>query len=154
MNRSSNSHSSMFLMEMMVAIMLFSLASSVCLRMFATCRQISGQTRDLNMAVYQAGNAAELIKCALSDGQAAGEAVFPGCIQNEYPQSTFDSSHISVYYDEMWNPCQKTGSTFHMDISQTRRDGLLLYDIHVLPVEKGKEAVYTLTLKLHEPQRP
>lgn len=38
MNRSSNSHSSLFLMEMMIAIMLFSLASAVCLRMFATCR--------------------------------------------------------------------------------------------------------------------
>lgn len=153
MNRSSNSHSSLFLMEMMVAIMLFSLASAVCLRMFATCRQIGEDTRDLNMAVYQAGNAAELLRNSLKSSDGEGTA-FPGCLLAEYPQAAAAGSEVFVYYDADWKLCQKRNGAHCMEIVQAQEEGLTLYDIQVRNLDGGEKDVYSLALKLHQPQRP
>ncbi|MCI9532694.1 MAG: hypothetical protein HFH38_13380 [Lachnospiraceae bacterium] len=153
MNRSSNSHSSLFLMEMMIAIMLFSLASAVCLRMFATCHQISEDTKDLNMAVYQAGNAAELLRDAMKSAEGEGLG-FPGCILAEYPQAMADGAKLSIYYDADWKLCQEGDSTHCMEIVQGEEGGLALYDIHVRNMDGGEGDVYSLPLKLHQPQRP
>ena len=108
MNRSSNSKSSLFLMEMMIAILFFSLASAVCLRMFTKSSQMSKDTTNLNRAVGQAGNAAELLKAA---GQSSGTDIiedakkgFPGSafLMSEYPDAVLEESSLLVFYDEEW----------------------------------------------------
>ncbi len=153
MKRSSNSHSSLFLMEMMVAIMLFSLASAVCLRMFATCHQIGEDTKDLNMAVYQAGNAAELLRDAVKAAGGEG-AAFPECILAEYPQAVAEGASLLVYYDADWKACQEGKGAHCMEIVQGQEEGLSLYDIHVRNMDGKEGDVYALPLKLHQPQRP
>ena len=153
MNRSSNSHSSLFLMEMMIAILFFSLASAVCLRMFATCHQIGEGTKDLNMAVYQAGNAAELLRNSLKSEEGES-ASFPGCLLSEYPQAAAGGSDVLVYYDADWNQCAKRNGAHCMEIVQAQEEGLTLYDIRVRNLDGGEEDVYSLALKLHQPQRP
>ena len=153
MNSSSNSHASLFLMEMMIAIMLFSLASAVCLRMFAACHQIGEETRDLNMAVYQAGNAAELLRHSLKSKEGAQDA-FPGCIQAEYPQAVMEGAALMVYYDAGWKPCQEPGSAHCMEIVQSQEEGLALYEIQIRNMDGQEGEIYSLPLKLHQPQRP
>ena len=103
MNRSSNSHSRMFLMEMMFAILFFSLAGAVCLRMFAASRRMSVSAAELNMAVNQAGNAAELLK----NSYRTNASRFPGCILDEYPDAAADGAGITVYYDTNWESCPR-----------------------------------------------
>lgn len=158
MNRSSNSKSSLFLMEMMIAILFFSLASAVCLRMFTKSSQMSKDTTNLNMAVNQAGNAAELLKAA---GQASGESMalnasqgFPGSalLLSEYPDAVLNGSSLQVFYDEEWKPCDKENSSYLMEIT-CGRDDLLLYHIHVAETN-AKEDIYSIELKLHRPVVP
>ena len=48
----------MFLMEIMIAILFFSLVSAICLRIFTASRQMGQDTNDLNMAVNQSENIA------------------------------------------------------------------------------------------------
>ena len=62
MNHSPNSHSRMFLMELIIAILFFSLAGAICLRMFAVSRKMSDDTTALNMAMNQASNVAVLYR--------------------------------------------------------------------------------------------
>ena len=51
MKRTSNSRSSLFLIELIIAILFFSLVSAVCLRAFARSHILTENARDLNAAL-------------------------------------------------------------------------------------------------------
>ena len=53
---------SLLLMELLVMILVFSLASAVCLELFAETQQLSRQTRQQDKAVLLAQNVAEQLK--------------------------------------------------------------------------------------------
>ena len=59
-----NSKSGLFLMEMIIAILFFSICSAVCIKVFAGAAAMADESRTLNKAVVQAANAAELYKAA------------------------------------------------------------------------------------------
>jgi flagellar basal body-associated protein FliL len=63
----TNTRSSLFLMELIIAILFFSLASAVCLRMFAKSHQLSTDASAGNQAVNQTVNVAELIRYDLQN---------------------------------------------------------------------------------------
>ena len=65
MKQSLNRHSSMFLMEIIIAILFFFLVSAFCLRIFTASRQMGQDTNDLNMAVNQSENIAGLLAYTL-----------------------------------------------------------------------------------------
>lgn len=54
-----HSKSSLFLMELIIALLFFSLASTVCIRLFVNAHSLSAQTVDQNYAVNYAQNMAE-----------------------------------------------------------------------------------------------
>ena len=54
-----HSKSSLFLMELIIALLFFSLASTVCIRLFVKAHSLSSQTVDMNHAVNYAQNMAE-----------------------------------------------------------------------------------------------
>ena len=150
MNHSSGSHSRMFLMELIVAILFFSLASAVCLRMFAASRQMSQDTTQLNMAMNQAGNTAELLKHAWSAQEA-----FPDGFLNQYPYAIADKTEIAVYFDENWNHCTVEDGFYYMQIMlKTETDGITPCQIAVWDTTDNESAIYSLDLKLHMPIQP
>lgn len=59
-----HSRSSIFLMEIIIAILFFSLVSAVCLQVFVKAHNMTGETARLNMAVTVAENTAEMAKAA------------------------------------------------------------------------------------------
>ncbi len=157
MNHSSNSRSNMFLMEMIVAILFFSLVSAICLRMFTRSHQMGQDTRDLNIAVNQASSAAALLRDAYSpghnmtDGQ---EILWPDSFLTVYPNAESDTSVISIYFDENWNHCAKETGAYCMEIVQTGELSLLSYQIDVWNLAVKDEPVYSLDIQLHHPNRP
>lgn len=56
MKRTSNSRSSLFLIELIIAILFFSLVSAVCLRAFARSHILTENARDLNAALIAYGH--------------------------------------------------------------------------------------------------
>ena len=85
----SSARSSLFLMELILAILAFSLCSAVCVRLFAAARLESAAAADLNRAVLSAQTAADSFKaaggdpdafCALTGAQEAGD----GSLQLSY----------------------------------------------------------------------
>ena len=150
MNHSSNSHSRIFLMELIIAVLFFSLASAVCLRMFAASRQISKDAVKQNMAMTQAGNAAELLKYAHSQNEN-----FPACILEQYPYAVTDTAEITVYFDEDWIHCAIENAVFLLQIVQVpTEDDIIPYQIAVWDTTDNNAAIYTLDLKLHTPFQP
>ena len=51
MKRTPAKRSSLFLLELIIAILFFSLTSAVCVQFFARAHQISRQTQELNAAL-------------------------------------------------------------------------------------------------------
>lgn len=99
MSTTSHSKSSLFLMEIIIAIFFFSLASAICLRLFASAHSLSDQDKDLNNALLWSQNLSES---------------FYGCdgnvlmIKNLYPNAFFSAGEkesdgtITIFFNDKW----------------------------------------------------
>ena len=58
--------SGIFLTELMIAILLFALASALCVRIFTRAQQLSTQAQELSEGVNRCSSAAELLRSASS----------------------------------------------------------------------------------------
>ena len=150
MNHSPNSHSRMFLMELIISILFFSLAGAICLRMFAVSRKMSDDTTALNMAMNQASNVAELLKYAQSENEP-----FPGCMLGAYPYTVTDTAQAAIYFDEGWNHCETHNAVYSIQVTQQdENNGIIPFGIAVWDTTDSNAAIYTLDLKLHAPIQP
>ena len=81
-----HSKSSLFLMELIIALLFFSLASTVCIQLFVKSYTLSQETTDLNYAINSAQNMAEaFIGCN-------GDLSFIASLFEEYTVSIHETS--------------------------------------------------------------
>lgn len=91
------SRSTLFLMELIIAICFFAITSAVCAQVFAKAHLVSQKTTDLNHAIAQAQSMAEAFRAC--DGDITETAsLFPGGLLEENRQ-------LTIYYDENWQQC-------------------------------------------------
>ncbi len=157
MNRSSR-HASLFLMELIAALLMFSLAAALCLQMFAKAHSMQKNTDRLHMASSQARNAAELMKRAAEPGGARQDdayRLFTDCIAKEYPHAIADDGQMRVHFDADWNHCIPDDGAYRMDLSfqDAQQEGLFCCNIAVFQTGESPP-VYSLDLKLHVPNQP
>lgn len=93
MNKKPAKRSSLFLLELIIVILFFSMASAVCVRFFVKAHTISRDTTNLNMAVNQVSAYAELF---LSEP--------------DFVVELSKTEHSTAYYDNDWQPCGKRES--------------------------------------------
>lgn len=137
-NRSS-SKSSLFLIELLIIIAFFSVASVVCVRLFTQSHAISLQSRDLNRAVTVAQSAAESFKAA--EGQPEEIARLLGGRMER-------SGAVVVYYDENWQLADAPEDRGYLLRIHTQIDGRLsVADIEVAEGAEDGRQVYTLQTK-------
>ena len=152
----TNSRSSLFLMEIMLAILFFSIAGALSLNMFAKSHQMSEDTVNLSMASDYARNTAELLKHAVvSDAKSSGEDFFSECILEAYPNAAQEVFGIFVYFDQDWKECDKTRGMFCLEITPSKPKDTSLFCCNLSVVKTdGGSPVYSLDLKLHIPNQP
>ena len=152
----TNSRSGLFLMEIMLAILFFSIAGALSLNMFAKSRQMSEDAFHLSMASDQVRNAAERLKhAAVSDTEKSKDTFFSECMSEAYPNADETDSGFSVYFDRDWNSCGREEGFFCMEItpSRTKETGLFCCNFSVIQTDGG-DTIYSLDVKLHVPNRP
>ena len=130
--------SNVFLLEIILAIFFFSLASAVCIRLFAQAHTQSVETAALNQAILAASGAAE----ALEAWDGTEESM-----EELYPQSVWEDRTLHVYYDDSWDCCPDSESVYQMDVVLSSEDGLTRGDISVF--ETGGAVIYTLTTEYY-----
>ena len=59
--RKNSSRSGLFLMEIILAILAFSVVSAICLQLFVKAHNLGQDTKDLDMAVREASSIASII---------------------------------------------------------------------------------------------
>lgn len=101
MNKKSRSKSSLFLMELIIVIMFFSLCAAICMRVFANAKVKTDSAREITNASLVAQTAAEYYKEFDGDLNLLGEK-----FGLEFKDSV---NSFEVNYDEEWNTCRSDG---------------------------------------------
>ena len=94
-NRNSISSSGLFLIELLICLMIFAVASAICLKVFVGSHLISEESNKVNNAVIAAQNGAEAFKATGGDLIAAAKLL---------EESVLDGDSIIRLYDNNWNP--------------------------------------------------
>ena len=137
--------SSLFLMELILAILFFSLACSVWVPLFVKSHLLSNESRTLNHASNQCSNVAELLSASGSLEQ------FGSLLSEQYPEMEQTDVGWTVFYDDAFDVCPSRNAVWCMALSCTEETGMLTADITVSGLsgkQSGKE-VYTLFVKHH-----
>ncbi len=126
--RFRNSGTSLFLMELMVAILFFSVASAVCMQLFARAHLIDLKTRNMNRAISVAQTQIEEIRG-----------------REEVPALPVTGN--TIYYDSDWNVVMDENAPFVCKVTCLTHDDLMNIRVEVYDVEKSEELFSLQTAK-------
>lgn len=142
---SSSSRSGLLLMEIIIAILFFSLSSAICLQLFVKAHNLGQDTRELDMAVRQASSVADV----LSQSEQSVEL-----LREFYPDADIDDAQSHIYFDQSFQPCGSEASRYTLDISAAVDDARTsVYTISVYDSEAGEE-IYSLEVMAYRPFMP
>ena len=123
-SRGGLSGSGMFLIELILAILIFAVASAICLQIFVTSHQIAGNSSQLNHAVIAVQNGAECFKASGGNLQETA-----GLLGAEY---TDGDSSVFIYLDDEWNDTPKTALFYMVEIAMiSNNEGLVTGEVAV-----------------------
>lgn len=138
MNRRTNARSSsLFLIELIISILFFAVASSVCVQFFVRARLMSREAAQLTDAVSACSTASETIASgdSLADIAAALSAVYPDAA-GSFDGLTDGSAPVTIALsDTLTAKCTLDGQLLTANLSFTP--------------EQADTPVYTLTVKKH-----
>lgn len=149
-----HSKSSLFLMELIIALLFFSLASTVCIRLFVKAHSLSSQTVDMNHAVNYAQNMAETFVGCEGDLQAM-QTILSGS-ELALP----DGDILVLVLNEYLISLRRSGSISPGDMVSADINVYLADDDEVPPVistvsyrteDVTSKPLYTLHVDLHIP---
>ncbi|MBU3840054.1 MAG: hypothetical protein IAA25_03515 [Candidatus Ruminococcus intestinipullorum] len=135
MNRSKRSKSSLFLIELMIAILFFSLGSTICIQAFIKSHFISQSALDLSFASTQVSSAASVLK--YTDGSSTS-------LQEYFPSLCEEDSTYFIYYDEHYKFCEKNVASYILSIQQDVDN--VRVDTWICMKDDSGKTIYELTL--------
>lgn len=135
MNKHPSRRSSLFLMEFIIAVLFFILASTVCVQFFVKSHMLEQESVDLNHAVTAASSVAEILR--------SQEDPFD-TLTRLYPKGTAEKKRFSFYYDENWNLCSAEDVVYSVNLDTNSAEG---FRIGIIQVFKSSDPIYQLTVK-------
>jgi len=119
-NRFSVSFSSMFLMELIFAILIFSIASAISVSAFAKAHALSSQASVENASVSLVSSAADLGRSSSSYDDAEN------VLAESYSKADFANGICSVYYDRNLAECSAGQAAYILSVQLLGPKGGLL----------------------------
>lgn len=138
MFKKTTSKSALFLMELILAILFFSLASAVCIQLFVKAHLLGTNTTNKNHSVLWAQNIAETYTGANADFNTTVSAL------NAMPLS--DQS-FCLYFDSDWNPTSSEKAVFIASVFTESNDDMNTAQINV--TDKENRSIYHLSVSKH-----
>ena len=120
--------SSMFLLELMIAILFFSVASAVCTQVFLKARELSLEAEALSEGICICSNAAEL--AAAADSPEDAEAL----LRREYKNMEKKHRKLTVACDNnrvLQVENRKENGLYIFDFSYLKPDGTCIYSLEL-----------------------
>lgn len=143
-----HSKASLFLMEIMISILFFSITATVCIQLFVKAHTLNNKTEDLAHASVIAQNLSE---CYLNGNPSDSRSMYQQ-MSSYLPAHTETDSRVSVFYNSSWEPCSSESASFSalLEFSSDTAFAYLTVDIKDLAAD---ETVYKNTVKKHIQRR-
>lgn len=130
------SSSTLFLLELIIALFFFTVASAVCVQFFVKAHNMSEDSQELNFAVNECCSVAEIIRASSSEAEAEEE------IDNLYPGYDLQA----IYFDNNMKLCKDTAAAFRFKISFETDSDTMVAQIAMNRLEDSK-TIYKLEVK-------
>lgn len=144
MNKTPANRSSLFLMEIIIAILFFCVAGTVCIQLFVKSHLLTRESKELTMAVNEVTSAVSLVDHNVD---------LPTAIEDSYPSAVEKYGDYIVYYDDSWSSCSAEEGVYSLVISIIVSDTRIVGDISVNRLSDDS-VIYQLDAGKHIPNRP
>jgi len=147
MNRKTRAKSSsLFLIELIIALLFFAVISAVCVQIFVKSHLLSTDAKELSFAVSECSAAAELT--SVSDDK----RLLLKNLKSAYPDaiviSDAENTAATVYYDEKMQSSNKANAFYTMNID-IKQDDSMLYSNVSMSAPSDDIEIYSLNVKHH-----
>lgn len=122
-----NNTSSLFLLELILAVLFFSVASALCIQIFTKAHLMSQDARDLNFAVNEVSSMAE-----------------------QMPDDSLQDA--AAYYDSSYASCKKADAVYVLTVHYEPKDTLLKAHISMDTIADNRN-IYALDVTKHRQRR-
>lgn len=142
-----HSKAALFLMELIIALLFFALASTVCIRLFSKAHLLSKQTTNENYAIIHSQNLAEGFLATEGDFSQL-KSLFPLATANDKEQT------LLLLFDKNWKDCDLEEVCYYASLTiYPEEAGLITGEITIAPYDDSADKIYSLTVTHHIPER-
>ena len=146
-----NNISSLFLLELILAVLFFSVASALCIQIFTKAHLMSQDARDLNFAVNEVSSMAEQISAVtLHSDTAASSDDTASDPSTQMPDDSLQDA--AAYYDSSYASCEKADAVYVLTVHYEPEHTLLKAHISMDTVTDNRN-IYTLDVTKHRQRR-
>lgn len=136
MNRRS-ANSGIFLIELVIAILVFAVCAAVCMRVFADARLMTQESLELSRGVMEAESAAECYKAA--NGDLAGTAAL-------YGGTLTDPHTLTASFDKGWTFTEEDAR--YLLTIEAGENGYAQISVSAVPSAGGEaRSIFLITVK-------
>lgn len=141
MKKHSSNRSGILLMEIIIAILFFSVVSAVCLQLFVKSHNLSKDSESLAYAVNEATSIAECIRSGQSNLD---------ILKESYSDLIEEDGNYFIYYDNDFNSIrQKKEAFYYLEITPAKiDDATKSYNIAIFKADT-KSGIYDLTVTVY-----
>lgn len=144
------SKSSLFLMELIISILFFSIASAVCIQLFVKAHVLNNRTQEQNQIVVWSQNLAELWRAYEGDTILISEQL---CADYGRQDSSIYLTNLPpytliLYFNKDWELSDQD-IIYHVVLSGSTYDEASRLISSEISVSRGEEILYTLPLFHH-----
>ncbi|MEF9946162.1 MAG: hypothetical protein RR869_01205 [Lachnospiraceae bacterium] len=143
MKKTMAKRSSLFLLELIVAILFFALSSAVCVQLFTKSHLQAVSSANLNMALSKAQSVAEGFRS--TDGSM-------NALQSLFPQSETAEDTLSINYDSSGDYCKSDLATLQLKVVLSSHRQEQTASISVVSLNPTRE-IYQILVTRHIPNR-
>lgn len=134
MKHQKTSGSSLFLLEILLNILLFSVMLSFCLQFFVKAHKLTHATTELERAVTTCSNAANMFEAG--DGSLDAVSLL-------YKNKVFVNDQLVIYLDKDFIDCPAEASVFTMTVALLPDDSSVTKAC--ISCQKGADVIYQIT---------
>lgn len=146
-----NNTSSLFLLELILAVLFFSVASALCIQIFIKAHLMSQDARDLNFAVNEVSSMAEQISAGtLHSDTAASSDDTASDPSTQMPDDSLQDA--AAYYDSGYASCEKADAVYVLTVHYEPENTLLKAHISMDTIADNRN-IYTLDVTKHRQRR-
>lgn len=146
-----NNISSLFLLELILAVLFFSIASALCIQIFTKAHLMSQDARDLNFAVNEVSSMAEQISAGtLHSDTAASSDDTASDPSTQMPDDSLQDA--AAYYDSGYASCEKADAVYVLTVHYEPENTLLKAHISMDTIADNRN-IYTLDVTKHRQRR-